>query len=616
MEQSATTEQLLRGCDESQRAAITSPASPLLVIAGAGSGKTLVLTRRIAWRIACEKASPSASLALTFTRKAASELRERLRTLGLPSQVTAGTFHGVALAQLRQRAIDRGRPLPIVIDSKARILSGVLPELANRRQGRAPLDRRMLLSGFAGEIEWAKARMIQPENYATEAQIAGRTPPVDLKAVEEGYIAYEIERKRRRMYDFDDLLTTLAELIGRDAEFAASQRWKFRHLYVDEFQDANAAQLKLLEAWRGDANDLFCVGDARQSIYGWNGADPSAMENFSSRYHGATTLELSTNYRSTEQLVYFAHAALPKAAKRPIATREDGTVPTITAYASHTDEAISVAERVRKIALMHGSYSDCAVLARTNAQLILIERALVAAGIPVRQTGTDHFLTRSFVQRALQQLHGNIDRRQSGSQIFHNWLTDITTESPSDETPRSPAPSSRQITTEQDDEGDLATLLLIAGDYADLEPSPSPDGFQRYLEQSLRQDLLPFSSPAVDLLSFHRAKGLEWPIVFVVGLEDGYVPISQAKTRSALAEEQRLLYVALSRASEELHLSWAKTRAFSKRVIPRDPSPYLDALMEMQQKLIENQRVDPARAKAAFAEGRAILASSEQIIST
>jgi DNA helicase-2/ATP-dependent DNA helicase PcrA len=612
MDELAEGSHILRGCDASQRAAITSLASPLLVVAGAGSGKTRVLARRIAWRTTNGDATAENTLALTFTRKAAGELRDRLDSLGLPSRVWAGTFHGIALAQLRQRALERDRPMPRVLESKSQILSTVLPNFANRRQTKAPIDRRDLLSGFAGEIEWAKARMISPERYAAEATLAGRTPIVDLGAIAEGYASYETERKKRRLYDFDDLLTTLAELITRDANFAASQRWKFRHLFVDEFQDANAAQLHLLDAWLGNRPDLFCVGDARQSIYGWNGADPSAMENFTTRYPGSSTLVLSTNYRSTQQLVRFAHAVLPKSTKIADAAREEGLLPTIASFGSDIDESISIAEQIRQHALRKGRYSDCAVLARTNAQLALIERALSACGIPYRQAAADQFLQRPTVRRALKMLHSEVDRRQSGTQNFRSWLADITLEPLTDEEEETESETSGKAAgsrpwENEDDNGDLATLISIAAEYCDLDPAPSPDGFQSHLEQSLRQEFVPQRHNAVDLLSFHRAKGLEWPVVFIVGLESGYVPISRAKTRSALAEEQRLLYVALSRASEEVHCSWAKVRTFGKKNLNREPSPYLESMAELLNELTEENRVDPVRAKRAFAEGRALL---------
>lgn len=599
---------ILSGCDPSQRDAITSDAKTLLVVAGAGSGKTRVLTRRIAWRIATEQARPSATLALTFTRKASSELRGRLAALGLPSPVTSGTFHAVALAQLRQRAIERSRPLPVILESKARVLGAVLPEWHHRREGPSRLDRRDLLFSVAGEIEWAKARMVTADRYPVEAARAGRTPVIDLDAVAEGYARYEAERKRRRLLDFDDLLTTLTDVIHHDADFAAAQRWKFAHIYVDEFQDANAAQIRLLDAWTGSTRDLFCVGDARQAIYGWNGADPSAMEHFTTRYPGAAVIELSTNYRSSEALARCAGAALPKSAPVSRAAREEGPIPTVSTFDSDSDEAIGVAESIRAIGRTRQRFGACAVLARTNAQLSLVERALTSAGIPCRNGGADRFLQEPAVRRALELLHSTNDRRQSPSQIFRSWLGDISTDP-------------REIVAAADDRGEddpwrpvhddesgsLSALLTIAEEYQELEPVLTPDGFQRYLEQTLEHDLLPATHDAVDLLSFHRAKGLEWPVVFVIGLEDGFVPIHHAKTRAALAEEQRLLYVALSRSSDELHCSWSKSRAFGKKRIGRDPSRYLGPIIEELALLSQEQRVDPDAARRAVAEGRALL---------
>ena len=354
---------LLAGCDDSQEAAITSDAAPLLVVAGAGSGKTRVLTRRIAWRVGNESATCGGVLALTFTRKAASELRERLAGLGLPAPVTAGTFHGIALAQLRQRALDRGRPLPVVVESKARLLAVVVPEWRNRGTGKGTLDRRELLRSIATEIEWAKARCISPEDYLAVASAANRSAVVDLPAVAAAFEAYESERKKRRVYDFDDLLTTLADTIDRDPDFAAAQRWRFRHLFVDELQDANAAQLRLLDAWLGGRPDLFCVGDVCQAIYGWNGADPSAVTSFTARYPGATVLELRANYRSTPQVVHFASSMLDRNDSAPTTTRSDGHVPTITAYADDDEESIGVARELRRAHRLGRRWKDCAVLA-------------------------------------------------------------------------------------------------------------------------------------------------------------------------------------------------------------------------------------------------------------
>lgn len=608
MDQRQSTEDLLRGCDASQIAAITSPTKTLLVIAGAGAGKTRVLTRRIAWRVAAEDASPAFSLALTFTRRAASELRVRLGELGLPAPVTAGTFHAIALAQLRQRAIDRGRPLPVLVTRKSQLLGTVLPQWSHRRLSKVPLERRDLLASVAAEIEWAKARLVRPESYLIEATRASRTPLIDLEAVAEGFTLYETERKRRRLYDFDDLLTTVAGLIDRDADFAATQRWKFQHLFVDEFQDANAAQIQLLDAWTGSTRDLFCVGDARQAIYGWNGADPTAMENFKMHYLGGEVLELSTNYRSTASLVRFARAALPNSAGHQSAAREEGPVPTIHAYSDESDEAIGVTERIREFYRERGTFAGCAVLARTNAQLPVFARALATVGIPTRCSGADEFLTLPAIRQTLDLLVKDTDGKRSGTQIFRAWLTDLAIEidaSKPGDTQENGLGAPRERDTRE--RADLEALHLMAREYRELEPQPSPDGFQTYLEQTLAEDMPPPTTAAVDLLSFHRAKGLEWPVVFVVGLEDGYVPISHAKNRAMLAEEQRLLYVALSRAEQELHCSWARHRTFGKKSVSREPSPYLSAINDVRNGMLEEQRVDPSLAHEAIAKSRSAL---------
>ena len=266
-------EQLLDGLNERQVAAVTHEvgpeAGPLVVLAGAGSGKTRVLTRRIAYRVATDETDPRRVLALTFTRKAATELWSRLRQSGLRDDVVAGTFHGVALTQLRQRWADRGVTPPAILDRKYRFIS----QLMGRRQGVEPLD-------VVSEIEWARARLVTPEQYPAAAELAGRTSPIPAADLAEVMHRFAQEKRQRRVVDFDDLLALAARDLLIDPEYAAAVRWRHRHLYVDEFQDVNPLQFELLKAWRGEGDDLFVVGDPNQAIYGWNGADPNLLRAF------------------------------------------------------------------------------------------------------------------------------------------------------------------------------------------------------------------------------------------------------------------------------------------------------------------------------------------------
>jgi DNA helicase-2/ATP-dependent DNA helicase PcrA len=265
---------LLDGLNPAQRRAVITDAAPLAILAGAGSGKTRVLTRRIAYRVHKGTAEARHVLALTFTRKAAGELTTRLRSLGVRDGIVAGTFHAVAYGQLRRRWADRGEPEPALLDRKVRL---IVPLLPRRAEGGG---RGLQAADVAAEIEWAKARMVTPERYAAEAAAAGRTPPAAPDLIAALFDRYETEKRRRGVVDFDDLLLRCAEALDDDREFAASQRWRFRHLFVDEFQDVNPVQCRLLDGWRGERPDLCVVGDPNQAIYAWNGADPRFLTEF------------------------------------------------------------------------------------------------------------------------------------------------------------------------------------------------------------------------------------------------------------------------------------------------------------------------------------------------
>ena len=384
---------LLEGLNEAQRQAVTSEAAPLVILAGAGSGKTRVLTRRIAYRCVTEVADPRHVVALTFTRKAAGELGNRLRTLGLRDHIVAGTFHAVAYAQLRRSWSDRRVQAPALLERKGQILGRLL----GRGSGVKAVD-------VAGEIEWAKARMVSPADYPREAAAARRRPPVAPQAMAELYDRYEQEKRNKRLVDFDDLLRLCAHGIETDAEFASSQRWQFRHLFVDEFQDVNPLQFRLLEAWRGERLDLCIVGDPNQAIYAWNGADPTLITKLADRIPGTETVTLESNYRSSPQIVATANrvlecGAVPKLRLR--ATRSEGLVPEVRVHATDTQEAQAIAKAIARGHSRDTPWSHHAVLVRTNAQAVLLAESLRAAGAPVRVRGQTPFLQLPEIREAL-----------------------------------------------------------------------------------------------------------------------------------------------------------------------------------------------------------------------
>ena len=523
---------LLVGLDDQQRAAVTATELPLLVLAGAGSGKTRVLTRRIAWRCATGLDDPRRLLALTFTRAAAAELQTRLRLLGLRDRTRAGTFHAVAWAELRALRAERRRPAPVLLDRPTRLLARLVPDGVD---GRGVVD-------LAGELAWSRARLVAPERYEEAAAAADRKPVLAPADVAELAHRYAEEKRRRGLVDFDDLLEQLADAIESDATVAAAQRWRTTHLYVDEYQDLNPLQDRLLRAWLGDAEPagLCAVGDPNQAIYGWNGADPSLLERFTERHPGATVLPVDRSYRSTPEVVATANALLDAGGcggVRLRAVRAEGQVPVVAGYDDEGTEAAAIARACVDLRLPGVPWAHQAVLARTNAQLEVVETALKAAGIPVRVRGRTPFVDLPAVRGALREIAAAAD----GFDAALARLADA-------------------------DDDDLALLLSLAEAYRATERRPDAAGLKAWA--AANADDGTGGGDGVELRTFHAAKGLEWPVVHICGVADGLVPLSHARTPAALAEERRLLYVAITRAERIVRLTWAGGR----------PSPYLSEL--------------------------------------
>lgn len=554
-------DRFLADLNDLQREAVTTPASPLAILAGAGSGKTRVLTRRIAWQAAQGAIDPRHVLAVTFTRKAAGELSDRLGGLGVRRVVTSGTFHGLALAQLRRRWRDRGEPIPALLERKAKLLAPLL--------GGGPTVGAEAAE-VAGEIEWAKARLVAPEGYEAAVTAAGRATPRPAGEIASLYDRYETEKSRRGVIDFDDLLWRLADALDHDAEFAAVLRWRHRHLFVDEFQDVNPAQFRLIRLWLGDRRDLCVVGDDDQAVYGFTGADAGYLVHFARHFPGAGVVRLEENYRSTPQVLAAAHAVLPGGARRkkPLRpTLADGPVPTVSAYASDRDEATALSRQLQAAHQPGAPWAGTAVLYRTNAQSAPLEAALRAAGVPYRVRGAARFLDRPAVAAALEELRRAAAAAPGLPLKAHlagllEWAEE--------------AGGGEAATRERREHVDA--LVRLGHDYLVAEEEGgTAAGFVAHLVTVLAEED-PSGADAVELLTFHKAKGLEWPVVYVTGLERGLVPIAYAETPAALAEERRLLYVALTRAERELHLSWAQRRTLGGRDMTRQASPYLTSI--------------------------------------
>ncbi len=519
-----------------QREAIESDRPLLCVVAGAGAGKTRVLTLRVARRVREGSIEPDRTLVTTFSRKAADELRARLYSLGV-SGVKAGTFHRTALGLLREHRELRGRPLPQLLPDRRRLLAEVTTGDARRTRA---LD---------GEIGWAKARLVSPAQYEAEARQHRRRSGISAEQVADAFAKYEAERSGRRLLDFDDLIVSCADALAGDTEFAESIRWRTRHLFVDEFQDVNPAQFRLLTAMLGDEPDLFVVGDPNQSVYGFNGADPTLLDRLPGLLRGTAVIRLDENHRCTPQVVAVATAVLREGATSgtrgevalPRTTRVDGPVPKVVSHATNEDEAVWVANRVKMSRTPGRQWSSIAVLTRTNAQLAVVQVALDKARVPNLVAGVD--------LGPASDLRGDAEKR-GADRDGEAW--------------------SRQ-------------------------------------QDSVDRD-------RVVLTTFHRAKGLQWPTVIVLGLGVGLMPIASAQTPAAVDEERRLLYVALTRSEEELWCSWFERSgddAGPGARAARGPSPWLAAvertITELEKEAAPTEAAEVSRRVAelrrALAEG-------------
>ena len=533
--------------------AVVSEALSLGIVAGAGSGKTRVLTHRIAHRAEEGTLDPARVLAVTFTRKAAGEMRERLARLGLRDGVHAGTFHAIAYAQLRQRWEERDVTPPELLDRKVGFVARLLPGRGGRNDRTTPLD-------VVAEIEWAAARRITPERYEAEASRARRRPPLPLGTVAGVYERYLEQKRRKRLVDFDDILRLAARDLEADPVYASARRWRFRHLFVDEFQDVNPLQFHLLQQWLGPDSDVCIVGDPNQAIYAWNGADARYLVDFGHFFGEGATITLEDNYRSTPQILAVANGVLQQGANVPIRLRPHrpaGAVPTVRTHADDTAEARAIARSCRDHHRPGVPWSAQAVLVRTNAQTALLAEALTAAGVPHRVRGAGRLLEQPEVVDALRTLRQSATLEVALADLDHD------------------AASGTRLTEER--AANVAEVVRLGREYQALEPAGDIAAFLAWLTTTLRDEDRG-RGDAVEVVTFHAAKGLEWSVVHLAGLEEGYVPIHHAETVEDIDEERRLLYVALTRARDELHCTWARKRTFGSRTMNRSPSPWLESI--------------------------------------
>jgi len=555
---SLNADALLDGLDATQHQAVSSTDNPLAILAGAGSGKTRVLTRRIAHRVATGAIDPQRTMAVTFTRKAASELRTRLRSLGLRDGITTGTFHSLAYAQLHERWAEKGVRPPDMLDRKFAMIARLLGRRANTS---------MILDTL-GELEWITARNLSLERYPHEVDRLDRTPPAPVADIVATAKRYAEEKRKQRVIDFDDLLRLAIRDIEADDDYAAVVRWRHRHLFVDEFQDVNPLQFRLLQAWLGPEPDLCVVGDPNQAIYAWNGADSWYLRKFTQHFPTAGVIKLGHNYRSTPEIIAAGHSVLPKPdreAELPKTDRPSGPEPIITECADDASEAIAIARAVRDHAGPGISWSEQAVLTRTNAQVAVIATAFERAQIPHRVRGRSALMDQPEIKALLRLLRDSTGELAS---VIPDLRAAVAETALGSDDVESASEAERQRNRE--------TLLQLSIDHSASFPAATGFDFANWLKASAAKEGLDVGANAVDILTFHAAKGLEWSIVHLAGLESGYVPIAQANGPAALSEERRLLHVGLTRAKDKVLITWAAKRTFGERTSRRSRSPYLD----------------------------------------
>ncbi|WP_273415488.1 ATP-dependent DNA helicase UvrD2 [Corynebacterium appendicis] len=558
--------------DEDQRVAATAPRGPVCILAGAGTGKTRTITYRIAHLIDQGFVVPQKVLAVTFTSRAAGEMRDRLRSMGIGG-VQARTFHAAALRQLRYFWPQVAGDLPwTLIDNKFPLVAR-----ATRTVGLEP-DKE-LVRDLLSEIEWAKASLVTPESYAQAIEKTHREPPADAEKVAAVYKRYEESKTSPEgmALDFDDLLLHVAGALENAPAVAEEFRNQYQTFVVDEYQDVTPLQQRVLEGWLGQRDDLTVVGDANQTIYSFTGATPDYLLNFSRTYPHGTVVKLQRDYRSTPEVTELANTVIAKATGREAGTRLElegmrapGPEPTFASYPDEPSEARDIAAEIKKLIASGTPAREIAVLYRINAQSAVFEQALSDAGIVYQVRGGEGFFTRPEIREAINVLVSATRR--------DDLPDDPVAVAKAAFAPLGLSASEPEGARQRERWQTLNALVELIGDIVNTGEATSLPG----VLASLRQRAESKQPPAVDgvtLASLHAAKGLEWDAVFLAGLVEKTLPISHAiKAGDAqIEEERRLFYVGITRAREHLHLSWSLARQEGGRA-SRERSRFLDGI--------------------------------------
>ena len=535
-------EEILAALDEDQRAVALATRGPVCVIAGAGTGKTRAITHRIAYAAAIGTMDPSKVLALTFTARAAGEMRTRLRSLGVPT-VAARTVHSAALKQLIYfwPTVFGGRT-PDLMNSKTPFLT----EAVNRADltGEIRITSRETMRDIATEIEWAKVSQVAPIDYLDQVNARQMKPRVKAEHIAAIYVAYESLKKQELAIDFEDVLLLTSAMLEQERTVRERVQDQYRYFTVDEYQDISPIQQRLINAWLGSRKDICVVGDPAQTIYSFAGATPVFLNTFTQRFPEAEVIRLSTGYRSTPEITFAANALLRNSSmgQELTASNDHGLHPSVD---GHKDESAAIAGILTQITalLSEGTApQEIAILARTNSQLKGVERAMNSKGLPYQVRSTERFFERQDVRDFLKQVRQASVLPTEGA----TWIDELRT-------------IAQPYLTGESIDG-IAALLHL-GRELDSDDGFTPKtlrGFLREVEDRVTQNNPP-TMPVVTLATLHAAKGLEWERVFLMGASEGILPLETGSTGTSdavVAEERRLFYVGMTRAKVDLHISY------------------------------------------------------------
>ena len=541
-EPSLRAEEILSALDDDQREVALATRGPVCVIAGAGTGKTRAITHRIAYAAAIGTMDPSKVLALTFTARAAGEMRTRLRSLGVPT-VAARTVHSAALKQLIYfwPTVFGGRT-PDLMSSKTPFLT----EAVNRADltSEIRITSRETMRDIATEIEWAKVSQVAPIDYLDQVNARQMKPRVKAEHIAAIYVAYESLKKQELAIDFEDVLLLTSAMLEEERTVRERVQDQYRYFTVDEYQDISPIQQRLINAWLGSRKDICVVGDPAQTIYSFAGATPVFLNTFTQRFPEAEVIRLSTGYRSTPEITFAANALLRNSSmgQELTASNDHGLHPSVDGYKDESGEIAGILSQITVLLSEGTAPQEIAILARTNSQLKGVERAMNSKGLPYQVRSTERFFERQDVRDFLKQVRQASVLPTEGA----TWIDELRT-------------IAQPYLTGESIDG-IAALLHL-GRELDSDDGFTPKtlrGFLREVEDRVTQNNPP-TMPVVTLATLHAAKGLEWERVFLMGASEGILPLETGSTGtsdSVVAEERRLFYVGMTRAKVDLHISY------------------------------------------------------------